>query len=256
MVRQDLLRPNYQQTRLVVRISNQTIVCHMVKAFPEGDKTLASASSAELRNYKITFGLKNFSACYLTGLLLGSRVMRQSKLNKIYRGAQDVGMPHLEINLQGQPATFRAILDIGLKASTHGSKIYAALKGVADAGVNVPHSINKFYGFDKKKKSLDSAKLRRRILGEDIATYAAKIKSENPDSHQFSQYPADGNVYPALVSQAIQIIKKNPKRLHIAKKTPSRPFVAAKAKVARKTLEERKADIEAQKTAWQAQLAC
>ena len=33
-----------------------------------------------------------------------------------------------------------AILDLGLQTSTKGSRIYAALKGVLDAGINIPHS--------------------------------------------------------------------------------------------------------------------
>jgi large subunit ribosomal protein L18 len=32
------------------------------------------------------------------------------------------------------------IADIGLHASTKGNRIYAAVKGVVDAGVDVPHS--------------------------------------------------------------------------------------------------------------------
>jgi large subunit ribosomal protein L18 len=32
------------------------------------------------------------------------------------------------------------VLDLGLQTSTKGSRIYAALKGVLDAGIKVPHS--------------------------------------------------------------------------------------------------------------------
>ena len=32
------------------------------------------------------------------------------------------------------------IADIGLHASTRGNRVYAAIKGVVDAGVDVPHS--------------------------------------------------------------------------------------------------------------------
>lgn len=32
------------------------------------------------------------------------------------------------------------IADIGLSASTHGNRVYAAIKGIVDAGVDVPHS--------------------------------------------------------------------------------------------------------------------
>jgi len=254
MIRQDLKRPNYQQTRLVVRISGTTVTCQMVKAYVKGDRTIASACSSELRNYNITYGLKNFSACYLTGFLLGCRVMRQSKLHKIYKGnTQDVGVAHLEMTLDGQPATFRAILDMGLKASTKGGKVYAALKGVTDAGVFVPHSVNNFFGYTKAKKTLDSAKLRDRIMGVSLAKYAAKVKREQPESKEFSQYPADERLYPALVQQAINAVRKNPKRLALAPKKCVKPFAKAE-KAKKKSYEARIADIQEQKQAFMAQI--
>ena len=33
-----------------------------------------------------------------------------------------------------------AVLDIGLSASTSGSRVFAALKGMVDAGMEIPHS--------------------------------------------------------------------------------------------------------------------
>ena len=33
-----------------------------------------------------------------------------------------------------------AVLDIGLAASTRGGRVYAALKGMSDAGLEIPHS--------------------------------------------------------------------------------------------------------------------
>jgi len=256
MIRQDLKKPNYKQTRLVVRISNSKVTCQMIKAYHEGDKTLACANSNELRNYNIKFGLKNFSACYLTGLLIGCRVMRQSKLHKIYRGnVENPGVSYLETNLQGQVATYKAILDIGLKPSTKGSKLYAVLKGVADAGVHVPHSTKKFYSYDKAKKSHDTEKLKNRILGVQMAEYAAKSKAENK-SHQFNLWPENKDIYPALIQQAMNLIRKQPNHHQPgAMKYSTKPVTVGKPKTLKKSYEQRKADIESQKQAWIAQIA-
>jgi large subunit ribosomal protein L18 len=57
----------------------------------------------------------NVPAAYLTGLLAGKKAKR------------------LNVN--------EAILDIGLQNSTKGSRIYAAVKGIIDSGVNVPHDV-------------------------------------------------------------------------------------------------------------------
>ena len=100
-----------QKPRVVVRKSLKNIVVQLVYPSEHGDVTLSSAISSELKK----FGLKrtgNTSAAYLTGLLFGLRATKVSK---------------------------DAVLDIGLQTSSPGSKIYAALKGMTDAGMNIPH---------------------------------------------------------------------------------------------------------------------
>ena len=61
--------------------------------------------------------------------------------------------------------------------SIKGSLQYAALKGVLDGGVEVPHS---------KDVLLDE----KRLMGEHIASYANELKSKSDESYkkQFSDY--------------------------------------------------------------------
>lgn len=99
--------------RVVIRRSLSNIIVQFVDYYAKGDKTLVSAFSTELKKYGWT-RTGNVPGSYLTGLLAGKR----AKGKKIEE----------------------AILDLGLQTSTKGSRIYAALKGVLDAGVNVPHS--------------------------------------------------------------------------------------------------------------------
>lgn len=99
--------------RIVIRRSLSNIIVQFVDYDAKGDKTLVSAFSTELKKYGWT-RTGNVPGSYLTGLLAGKR----AKGKKIEE----------------------AILDLGLQTSTKGSRIYAALKGVLDAGVNVPHS--------------------------------------------------------------------------------------------------------------------
>src|SRR6266568_3178304 len=58
-----------------------------------------------------------------------------------------------------------AVLDIGLKSSTKGSKLFAVLKGLSDAGLEVPHSDGPLPGKD-------------RIGGVHISEYAKKLSGE------------------------------------------------------------------------------
>lgn len=136
--------------RLVVRPSLKNVTAQVIVAEPEGDKALVSAHSRELKDFGWKAPRGNIPAAYLTGLLCGLR-------------AKSNGVDE-------------AILDIGLHSPSRGAKVFAALKGVLDAKVEVPH---------------DEEKLpdEKRISGEHIAAYA-KILASNMENYQskFSQY--------------------------------------------------------------------
>ena len=102
-----------ENPRMVVRKTNRHIIIQLVEATLEGDRTLVAAYSNELEGFGFTGGIKNTPAAYLTGMLFAVR-------------AQNAGYTD-------------AILDIGLTRSTPGGKVFGALKGAVDGGLNVPH---------------------------------------------------------------------------------------------------------------------
>lgn len=51
---------------------------------------LEQANSFELKKYGLSAGLKNYSASYLTGFLLGKRLLTKLKLDKTYLGNQKI----------------------------------------------------------------------------------------------------------------------------------------------------------------------
>jgi large subunit ribosomal protein L18 len=102
-----------KKPRVVVRKSNASTTLQLVIAEQKGDKTLLTINSRELKNFGFTASLGNLPAAYLTGLIFGKKMLA-------------LGIDE-------------GIADIGLHASTKGNRIYAAIKGVVDAGVNVPH---------------------------------------------------------------------------------------------------------------------
>jgi len=99
------------KTRLVIRRSLDNIRVQFVNFNINGDKTESSSISSELKKMGWNHGTGNLPAAYLTGFIAGSKTK-----------------------------TKEAILDIGMHMNTKGSRIYAALKGVIDAGIAVPHS--------------------------------------------------------------------------------------------------------------------
>ena len=125
--------------RLVVRKSNRNISVQLVDYSPDGDVVVCAASSCKLKKYGWKVSRSNLPTAYLTGLLLG-KLAKQKKIKE-------------------------AVLDLGLYPSTKGSRVYACLKGVLDAGIYVPHSADILPSED-------------RIKGGHIAGYAKQIRNE------------------------------------------------------------------------------
>ena len=100
--------------RAVVRKSNKHTRVQFVDYKATGDAILASAVSTELEEFGWTGSGKSTPGAYLTGLLAGKR-------------AKEKGVEE-------------AVLDIGLREPTKGAVVFAALKGIIDAGIEVPHS--------------------------------------------------------------------------------------------------------------------
>jgi large subunit ribosomal protein L18 len=137
--------------RLVARCSTNNVSAQIIVAKPNGDEVLVSAQSKEIaRKYGWKAPRGNLPTAYLTGFLCG-----------------------LKAKAHGIEA---AILDIGLCPPSKGARIFAVLKGVLDAGVNVPHS---------KEKLPDE----KRAEGGHIAEYAKSLTS-NAEEYQlrFSNY--------------------------------------------------------------------
>ena len=135
-------RTNYHQRlrllksgkpRLVARKSNRHIRAQLILTGPQGDETIASATSEDLAEYGWEAPTGNLPAAYLTGLLAGKR-------------AVEAGLEE-------------AVLDIGLNTATPGNKVFAVQEGVIDAGIEVPHNDEVFAEWERTR-------------GEHIAEYA------------------------------------------------------------------------------------
>ena len=100
--------------RAVVRKSNRHVRVQVIDYSEKGDHVLASGYSKELVDLGWKGNCDNTPGAYLTGYLAGKRA---------------VAAGHAE-----------AVLDIGRHAPVKGSIIFAALKGLLDAGVSIPHS--------------------------------------------------------------------------------------------------------------------
>ena len=139
---------DYEKSRLVVRVSNAHATVQVIDYAPEGDVTVASAVSKQLAGFGYKGNTGNISAFYLTGYLCAKRALANGIEN--------------------------AILDIGLKSPIKGSKVFAALKGAVDAGLEVPHGD---FIFPEDEH----------IRGEHVANYAESLSAEDV-AVKFSKY--------------------------------------------------------------------
>lgn len=112
--RRKLLRS--QKSRAVVRVSNTQVTCQLVNYSPTGDEVVINVDGNTLVNkyaWPASSSRKSLPASYLIGFAMAKAAIA---------GGHD-----------------EAVLDIGLAASTPGSRIFSALKGMVDAGMDIPH---------------------------------------------------------------------------------------------------------------------
>ena len=68
------------------------------------------------------------------------QLLEKFKLDTVYQGQTEVTGEQFQVeSVDGQPGAFRCFLDVGLARTTTGARIFGALKGAVDAGLDIPH---------------------------------------------------------------------------------------------------------------------
>jgi len=186
--------------RLVVRRTNSRIICQVIYSTMDHDHVMCSADSNELKHHGLTAGLTNYPAAYCTGLLLARRLLKQVGLDSTYKGAEKIDGAYFNAdeNLDDNKRPFKALLDVGIQRTTTGARVFGALKGACDGGVNVPHNTKRFPGFsrgkieevvnkrgkttgdkEKTKDAFVAENHRTRIMGTHITEYMNALKKED-----------------------------------------------------------------------------
>lgn len=100
-----------REVRVVVRKSNKNTLVQFIQYQPDGDIVLASASTQQLESLGWKAATGNLPAAYLAGFI----------------AAQKAGVSY-------------AIADFGMQHPEFGGRLFAAIQGVIDAGIDVPVS--------------------------------------------------------------------------------------------------------------------
>jgi large subunit ribosomal protein L18 len=102
--------------RIVLRKSNKYMFAQYVISKEAQDKIVGGVSSKTLIEYgwpeKYKGSLKSLPASYLTGLLIGKKIVNKE-------------------------SSERVIIDLGMMRKVHKSRIYAFMKGIQDSGVPI-----------------------------------------------------------------------------------------------------------------------
>jgi len=256
LVVQDKNKYNTPKYRMIVRFSNADVCCQIAYARLEGDIVIAAAYSHELPRYGVKVGLTNYAAAYCTGLLLARRILQKFQLDTVYEGNTEINgeMYNVEDNDDG-PGAFRACLDVGLARTSTGAKVFAAMKGAVDGGLDIPHSEKRFPGYDAESKSLNADVHRAHIFGQHVADYMNHLAEEDEEAYkrQFSGYIKLGvtaDSIEAMYTNAHKAIRADPS--NNAKKAPADGHKRWNAK--KLTLAERKEKIANAKAEFLAQL--
>merc|ERR1711970_1559759 len=182
---------NTPKYRMIVRSTNKDVVCQIAYSRMQGDIIVAAAYSHELPRYGLSVGLKNYAAHYCTGLLLARRVLQKFKMDELYKGQEEVDGEeyNVEPNDDG-PRPFRCFLDVGLTRTTTGNKVFGALKGAVDGGLDIPHNCKRFPGYDSDSKKFDAETHCNYIYGGNVADYMRYLSEEDSEAYekQFARY--------------------------------------------------------------------
>lgn len=194
LVTQHKAKYNSPKYRLVVRFTNRDIIAQIISSQITGDIVLTAAYAHELPQYGIEHGLTNWSAGYAVGLLVARRALQKLGLDETYAGVEEVeGEFELTEAVEDGPRPFKVFLDVGLQRTTTGARIFGVLKGASDGGLYVPHSPNRFPGWDIESEELDSELLRKYIFGGHVAEYMEELMDDDEEKFKslFKGYLAD-----------------------------------------------------------------
>jgi len=257
LICQDKNKYNTPKYRLIVRFTNKNVICQIAYARIYGDVIVESAYSHELPKYGVKVGLSNYAAAYCTGLLIARRILHKFGLNEIYTGVTEADGEDFAVeDVDGEPGAFRCYLDIGLARTSTGAKIFGALKGAVDGGLDIPHSNKRFPGYDAESKEYNPEVHKNHITGQHVANYMSSLLDDDEEAYkrQFSAFIKEGITSDALEKMyrdAHAAIRADPGRAP----KPAKEVKVKRWTAKRLSIQQRKARVAQKKAAFLAQMS-
>jgi len=138
------------KTRLIVRRSNTGMTVQFADYIATGDAVRAGATGKDARAAGLTMtSAKSITGSYLIGYIAGLR-------------AKKAGVTY-------------AIVDLGMQTSTKGNRLYAAIKGAVDAGLDIPVDEDMFPAQERISGSHIAAHRNVTIKLDELKTKAKSL---------------------------------------------------------------------------------
>lgn len=156
--------------RAVIRVTSRDTTIQFIKFQEKGDEVAITSNNTALKKLGWKYPCGNIVTSYLTGIIAGSK-------------AKKMGIKS-------------AVLDIGLQPNVQYSKVYAALKGIISAGINIPHNKDVLPSDD-------------RVNGEHIVKFFELVNKDNDKyQNQFSKISKEGFEPEKFKNDIQSIVKK------------------------------------------------
>merc|ERR1712151_723698 len=121
---------------------------------------------------------------------------------------------------EGERRPFKCILDVGIRTTCVGARMWGALKGAVDGGLHIPHSTKNFPGYTAAEEKgsdpqYDAEAHKEKIFGGHVKEYMEMLAEEDPTKYEahFAKYIAsdiDADKLEDMYSEAHQKIRENP----------------------------------------------
>jgi large subunit ribosomal protein L5e len=107
-------------------------------------------------------------------------------MDNMYKGVETVtGEEYNVEDVDCERRPFKAVLDVGIRSTTTGNRVFGCLKGAIDGGLLIPYSEKRFPGYaegeDKGEGNYDAGVHRERIFGVHVDKYMKDLKGEAED---------------------------------------------------------------------------
>merc|ERR1712216_710143 len=166
-------------------------------------------------------GHKNYAAAYCTGLLVARRTLKKFGQDDTIKGKEEIDGEEFHVEEEEtDQRPFKCILDVGIRNTIVGARMWGALKGAADGGLHVPHSAKNFPGFKPAEEKgadpeYDAEAHKERIFGGHVKEYMEMLQEEDPTKYEahfakFVSNDIDADKLEDMYADAHKKIRENP----------------------------------------------